>query len=209
MEVCISPLSAIPPGLVSFDYSMRGERFGYGFTRYFGDQDVDALDSRIRVHVMLLATRGGEALASAVAFSFPLCGATDMDWTVDSAMRFMRAQVLEFSHHLSDIEVTDVLRRFWELAKFQVLAASQGSGERHMLMYMFVETRIRPCYMYIHEDGELQALATAHSLWTLVRGIMVERLSSWRGRSDSDYSPSKPSSKMARLAAVAASMFSH
>ena len=46
-----------------------------------------------------------------------------------------------------------------------------------MLMYMFVETRIRPCYMYIHEDDDLQALATAHSLWTLVRGIMVERLS--------------------------------
>ena len=64
MEVCTSPLSAIPPGLVSFDYSMRGERFGYGFTRCFGDQDVDALDSKIRIHVLLLggSTRGGEAL---------------------------------------------------------------------------------------------------------------------------------------------------
>ena len=179
------------------------------FTKCFGDHDVDALDSKILIHVLLLTNRGGEALASAVAFSFPLCGATDTDWTMDSAMSFVRAQVLEFSHHLSDIEVTDILRRFWELAKFQVLTASQGSGERHMLMYMFVETRIRPCYMYIHEDDELQALATVHSFWTLVRGIMVERLPSWRGRSDSDYSPSKPSSKMAQLVVVAASMFSH
>lgn len=110
---------------------------------------------------------------------------------------------------MSDIEVTDVLWRFWELAKFQVLATSQGPGEQHMLMYLFVETHIRPCYMYIHEDEETQVLAAAHSLWTMVPGIMVERLSSWRGRLDSDYSPSKPSSKMARFADVAASMFSH
>ena len=103
---------------MSFDYNMRGERFGYGFTRCFGDQDADAMDSKIRVHVLPLATRGGKALALAVAFSFPLCGATDKDWTLDSAMRFLRAQVLDFSHHLSDIEVTDVLRWFWELAKF-------------------------------------------------------------------------------------------
>ena len=50
-----------------------------------------------------------------------------------------------------------------------------------MLMYMFVDTRICPCYMYIHDDGDSQALVAAHSLWTFVRGIMVERLSFWRG----------------------------
>ena len=91
VEVYTSPLSAIPPGLVSFDYLMRGERFGYGFTRFFGDHDADAMDSKIWVHVLLLATKGGEALASAVAFSFPLCGASDTDWTIDSAMRFLHA----------------------------------------------------------------------------------------------------------------------
>lgn len=62
MEICTSPLSVIPPGLVSFDYHMRGERFGFEFTRQFGDLDSEAAASRIRVHVMLLAFRGGEAL---------------------------------------------------------------------------------------------------------------------------------------------------
>lgn len=53
-------------------------------------------------------------------------------------MHFLRAQVLEFSHHLSNIETTDVLRCFWDLAKFFVLAATQGARERHMIMYLFL-----------------------------------------------------------------------
>lgn len=94
VEICTSPLLAIPPGLVSFDYLLRGERFGYGFTWFFGDQDSDAMDSKIWVHVLLLATGGGEALASVVAFSFPLCGTDSAEWTSELAMRFLRAQVL-------------------------------------------------------------------------------------------------------------------
>lgn len=148
---------------------------------------------------------------SAVAFSFPLCGDSDVDWTHDSAMRFLRAQVLEFSHHMGDSEITDILSRLWQLAKFSFLAASQGTEERHLAIYMIVDTRISPRYMYIHEDEIVQdvALSIADSMWTLLRCIMIERLSSWRGRLDSDYSPSKPASKFARVTAAAASLFSH
>lgn len=78
-----------------------------------------------------------------------------------------------------------------------------------MLVHFFVETRIRPCYMYIHEDELTQdlVLPAAHSLWALLRGIMIDRLSSWRGCLDLDYSPSKPSSKMARFAAATCSLY--
>ena len=84
--------------------------------------------------ILLPATRGGEALASAVAFSFPLCGASDTDWTIDSAMRFLRAQVLEFSHHLSDIEVTDVLPLLGacQVPGFGSFAGVRGTTHAHV-----------------------------------------------------------------------------
>ena len=36
VTVRTSSMTAIPPGLVSFDYHMRGELFGYEFSRFFG-----------------------------------------------------------------------------------------------------------------------------------------------------------------------------
>ena len=194
---------------MSFDYLLRGA-FGYEFTRWFGDSESEATASRVRVHTMILSSRGGDALDSAVAFSFPLCGTTVDDWTAETAMRFLRAQVIEFSHHMGDLEVTDNLSRFWKLAKFSFLATSQGMEERHMVVHLFVDTRVRPGYVFVHEDEMQQdaALVVAQRMWTLLRCIMIERLSAWRGRLDSDYSPSKGASKLARYTAAAASLFS-
>lgn len=38
-----SPMVAISPGLVSFDYRQRGEQFGHKLTKNFGDLDVVVL----------------------------------------------------------------------------------------------------------------------------------------------------------------------
>ena len=84
-----SPLSAVSPNLVSFDYEVRGEKFGYKFTRHFGDREEARPPSKMRVHVALLASRGAKALGSAVAFSFPLCGYAQDDWSSGEAMRFL------------------------------------------------------------------------------------------------------------------------
>ena len=70
--VSISPVSAIPPGVVSFDFDQQGEWFGYEFTRHFGELDDSRPTSCLRIHVVLLSSRGAQAIDSAVAFSFPL-----------------------------------------------------------------------------------------------------------------------------------------
>ena len=100
--ISTSPMAAIPPRLVSFDYHQRGESFGYEFTQYFGELDDSRPATRLRVHVAILASRGASAIDSAVAFSFPLCGHSQANWTLPAAMRFMRAQIIEFSHHLGE-----------------------------------------------------------------------------------------------------------
>ena len=82
-------MTAIRSGLVSFDYHMRGELFGYEFLHFFGAQEESRLAS-IWVHAIALASRGLIALDSTVTFSFPLCGVTELDWTLGEAMRFVR-----------------------------------------------------------------------------------------------------------------------
>ena len=76
-------------------------------------------------------------------------------------------------------------------------------------MYMIADTRIAPCYVYVHE--EMHSLARALELgeftWFSPYRALIEQLASSRGRLDSDYSPSKPTSKIARFATVAASWF--
>lgn len=73
-----------------------------------------------------------------------------------------------------------------QLDHFSFLAASQGTKERHLVVYLIVDTRINPRYMYIHEHEDEIAQETTFSItdimWTLLRCIMIERLSSWRGR---------------------------
>ena len=122
-------------------------------------------------------------------------------------MRFLKAQVVEFSHHLGIQECSDVFRCFWDLARFMLVAGRPKAIERQLIMYLFVETRILPCYVYFHEDEVMQDMAREFAIqnWTCLRRALIERLSVHWGRLDSDYSPSKPSSKIARFAAVAAS----
>ena len=74
-------------------------------------------------------------------------------------------------------------------------------------MYMIVDSRLSPCYMYIHEDAlpVTEARGLAMVVWRQVCCTLSERLVGSRGRQDWDYSPSKPASKIARLAAKAAS----
>ena len=150
--VSTSALSAIPHGLVEFDYHRRGESFGYEFTRHFGELDDCRQATRLRIHVAILASRGVEAVDSAVAFSFPLCGHSRSDWTLAEAMGFLRTQIIEFSHHLADLECTDLLTHFWDLAKFAVIPGAPEALERHIVMHLFVDSRVSPCYVYIHED---------------------------------------------------------
>ena len=203
-----SSLSEVSPDLVSFDYEVRGEKFGYEFTRHFGDREEAGPPSEIRVHVALLASRGPEALGSAVSFSFPLCGYAQDDWSSGEAMRFLSRQVVEFSHHVSHVECTDLLGTFWSLAKFGFFTGS-SPGVRHMLVYLIVDSRVPPCYVYIHEPGlqEMQVFFTATRLWRDVCCTLGELLVRSTGRRDWDYSPSKPASKVARMAARAASFF--
>ena len=208
--VSVSPMSAIPPGLVSFDYHQRGEHFGYEFTRHFGELDDSRPATPMRVHVVLLAGRGAPAIDSAVAFSFPLCGCSQSDWTPAGVRQFVRAQIIEFSHHIGDLECTDLLNLFWDLATFTVIPGTPEATERHLVMHMIVDSRISPCYVYVHEDEVPPSVARDYAVetWSCLRRALGVRLAVFRGRLDSDYSPSKPASKIARLAAVAASWLS-
>ena len=67
-----------------------------------------------------------------------------------------------------------------------------------------------PCYVYIHEDriATETAMVFVTETWPCLRHALRERLAGFRGRLDSDYSPSKPASKIARFAAIAASWLS-
>ena len=103
-------MTAIPPGLVSFNYHMRGELFGYEFSRFFGAQE-ESRPFSIWVHVAALASRRMTALDSAVAFSFPLCGATQPYWTLGEAMCFVRGQEIELLHHLGELDYTNLFIR--------------------------------------------------------------------------------------------------
>ena len=106
---------AIPPSLVSFDYHMRGELFGYEFLNFFGAQE-ESPPTSIWVHAVALASRGVKTLDSAVAFSFPLYGATHPDWTLGEVMHFVRGQVVEFLHHLGEMDYTDLFVCSWDTA---------------------------------------------------------------------------------------------
>ena len=151
---------------MSFDYNERGSPFGYEFTYHFGDTDDNLSPSPLRIHVTLLDSHGPASLNTAVSFSFPLCGCSQEDWTHDEAMRFLSRQVIEFSHHIGETECTDLLGIFWDLAKFTFLECLPSSRERHLIMYLIVDSRIPPSYMYIHEDALPSSEATG--LATLV-----------------------------------------
>ena len=96
---------------------------------------------------------------------------------------------------------------FWGLAKFSFLEFLPASQERHLIMYMIVDSKVPPCYMYVHDDALLPSEATglATQIWQQFCCTLSERLVGSRGQQDWDYSPSKPASKIARLTARATS----
>ena len=98
---------------------------------------------------------------------------------------------MEFSHHVTHVECTDLFGMFWTLAKFGFFVGSSW-GVRHMLVYMIVDLRVPPCYVFIHEPGAQALQETAIRLWRNVCRALGERLVRSLGRQDWDYSPSKP-----------------
>ena len=154
----------------------------------------------------LLATKGLEALGLAVSFSFPLCGYAWDDWTSEEAMRFLSRQVVEFSPHVSHVECMDLLVTFWILAKFGFFAGSLP-GMRHMLVYLIVDSRTPPCYVFIHgvEFLSQEAREIVTRMWRDICCALSKLLVTSIGRRDWDYSPSKPASKIARMVARVAS----
>ena len=77
-------------------------------------------------------------------------------------------------------------------------------------MYMIADMSIAPCYVYVHEDMQspARALELGEFTWFSLWQALMEQLTTFWGRLDLDYSPSKLALKIARFAAVAASWFS-
>ncbi|MCO5593398.1 hypothetical protein L7F22_047411 [Adiantum nelumboides] len=94
--------------MVSFDIRQRSVAFDFSFTRLFGVESLHE-PAPIRVHAVILPARGEEALHSAVAFSFPLCGFSDREWTLDSVFETLRSQAVDVSQHMGDPEITVML----------------------------------------------------------------------------------------------------
>ena len=76
-------------------------------------------------------------------------------------MRFLSTQVVEFLHHVSHVECTNLLGMFWSLAKFGFFTGS-SLGMHHMLVYLIVDLRVPPCYVFIHEPGSQAMQETSH-----------------------------------------------
>lgn len=151
--------------------------------------------------MVVLPARGDEALDSAVAFAFPFCTGSDREWTMDLALSCLRTQAVEFSHHLGDLEITDMIDRFWDLARFFCADSVDSSGTRHLVVRIVATLARDPCYVCIHEDSlaEGEAVALGHHHWRLIRGACGTQGGQSRSRSDGDYSPSKPLAKARRL----------
>ena len=149
--------------MVSYDVRQRSAAFDYSFTRLFGVEGPHD-PAPIRVHVVVLPARGEEALDSSLAFSFPLFGSSDKEWTFDSAIETLRTQAVEFSHHVNDLEVTDVLDRLWVLAHYLVTGSVDSAGVRHLVVRIVANLARDPGYVCVHEDvfSETEAVALDH-----------------------------------------------
>ncbi|MCO5583855.1 hypothetical protein L7F22_037770 [Adiantum nelumboides] len=130
IQVRASRLTVFLSRMVSFDIRQRSAAFDFSFTRLFGVESPHE-PAPIRVHAVILPARGEEALHSAVAFSFPLCGSSDRDWTLDSAFETLRSQAVEFSQHMGDPEITAMLDHFWGLAHFFATGSADSAGHNY------------------------------------------------------------------------------
>ena len=74
--------------------------------------------------------------------------------------------MVEFSNHLGDLKVTNLLEVFWGLSKFTFLAGLD-TGNWHLLVYLIVDSQASICFVYVHEDGlnAWEMLAIATSMW--------------------------------------------
>lgn len=98
-------------------------------------------------------------------------------------MRFLRAQIVKFSHHLGDVECTNAFRCFWDFAKFMLVVGASEAKKSQLFIYIIVESRILPRYVYIHEDKIMQDMAGEFVVqtWVYLRHTLSERLSKFRG----------------------------
>ena len=194
---------------MSFNSRTRSEAFDFSFTRIFG-VDEEHSPAPVRVHVLILPGRGAEAFDSSVGFSFPLCGSGAREWTADLAAECLRTQAVELSHHLGDLDVTDVLMHCWALAQFFVSGQVDESGIRHLIVRIVADLSRDAEYVCIHEDSQPESLALmmAYSHWHLIRAVRGVFGGQIRSRLDGDYSPSKPLAKAPRRSGPVASLFS-
>ena len=79
-------------------------------------------------------------------------------------MRFVRAQVVEFSHHLGDLDYTYLFIQSWDTTQFPFIL---GLQESQLIMYVIADTRIAPCYIYVHEETHTskRAMELGESTW--------------------------------------------
>lgn len=52
---------------------------------------------------------------------------------------------------MGDVNCTDLISFFWDLAKFVLVAGSQGAKERQLVIFTIVDSKKLSCYVYIHE----------------------------------------------------------
>ena len=69
---------------------------------------------------------------------------------------------MEFSHHLGDLDVTDVLMHCWELAQIFVSGQVDETGIRHLIVRIVADLSRDAEYVCIHEDSQPESLA-----WTM------------------------------------------
>ena len=64
-------------------------------------------------------------------------------------MHFVRGQVVEFLHHLGELDYTDLFIHSWDTTQFLFIPSSL---ESQLITYVIADTSIAPCYVYVHED---------------------------------------------------------
>ena len=93
--------------------------------------------------------------------------------------------MVEFSNHLGDLKVTDLLGVFWGVVKFLFMEGS-ASRVRHLLVHLIADLRADPCYVFVHKDGRdaFKVLTIATSMWQEVCCALSKRLATTVGRPD-------------------------
>lgn len=146
------PLSTISLGLVIFDYHQKGKLFDYGFTRHSNNQ-IETLQPRAcKSMLWFLAHMGKQHLTQQWCFLFPFVACPKRTWPLPQSCTSFRQRLLSSCTIWMTLRVQKSWDTFMMSAKFFLLNELQESNERHSSMYKIVESRISPCYVYVHED---------------------------------------------------------